>query len=106
MPSYDSLSTPSCELVTIDPMGWAAFLGVPRGMNREERAQVSVRAIISGLHCWLCLPSPAPKSCRCSHHARPPRGRRFLLFFIAFEMVFGGPPQDRRKDLLVASPRI
>ncbi|TIL79400.1 MAG: MarC family protein, partial [Mesorhizobium sp.] len=48
MPSFDSLFNAFVTiLVTIDPPGLAPlFLAVTRGMNREERNQVSVRASI------------------------------------------------------------
>ena len=50
MPSFDSLFNAFVTiLVTIDPPGLAPlFLAVTRGMNREERQQVSVRASIIG----------------------------------------------------------
>ena len=50
MPSYDSLFNAFVTiLVTIDPPGLAPlFLAVTRGMNREERRQVSVRASVIG----------------------------------------------------------
>ena len=50
MPSYDSLFNAFVTiLVTIDPPGLAPlFLAVTRGMNRDERRQVSVRASIIG----------------------------------------------------------
>ena len=50
MPSFDSLFNAFVTiLVTIDPPGLAPlFLAVTRGMNREERQQVSIRASIMG----------------------------------------------------------
>ena len=50
MPNFDSLFNAFVTiLVTIDPPGLAPlFLAVTRGMNREERQQVSVRASVIG----------------------------------------------------------
>ena len=97
MPSYDSLFSAFLTiLVTIDPPGLAPlFLALTRGMTREQRTQVSVRAttiasaimilfaivgavVLSGL--GITLPA-----------FRVAGG--LLLFYIAFEMVF-----ERRQD--------
>ncbi|MFI0845770.1 MarC family protein [Mesorhizobium sp. IMUNJ 23232] len=97
MPSYDSLLNAFLTmLVTIDPPGLAPlFLALTRGMSREQRTQVSVRAtmiasaililfaivgavVLSGL--GITLPA-----------FRVAGG--LLLFYIAFEMVF-----ERRQD--------
>lgn len=97
MPSYDSIFSAFLTiLVTIDPPGLAPlFLALTRGMTREQRTQVSVRAttiasaimilfaivgavVLSGL--GITLPA-----------FRVAGG--LLLFYIAFEMVF-----ERRQD--------
>jgi multiple antibiotic resistance protein len=97
VPSYDSIFSAFLTiLVTIDPPGLAPlFLALTRGMTREQRTQVSVRAttiasaimilfaivgavVLSGL--GITLPA-----------FRVAGG--LLLFYIAFEMVF-----ERRQD--------
>ena len=97
MPSYDSLFNAFVTLlVTIDPPGLAPlFLGVTRGMNREERAQVSVRASIIGF-AVMALFAVAGAKILSMFGITLPAFRvagGFLLFFIAFEMVF-----ERRQD--------
>jgi multiple antibiotic resistance protein len=97
MPSYDLLLNAFITiLVTIDPPGLAPlYLAVTRGMNREQRSQVSIRASIiafgilalfafagSGILSLLGITLPA---------FRVAGG--LLLFFIAFEMVF-----EKRND--------
>jgi multiple antibiotic resistance protein len=97
MPSYDLLLNAFITiLVTIDPPGLAPlYLAVTRGMNREQRSQVSIRASIiafgilalfavagSGILSVLGITLPA---------FRVAGG--LLLFFIAFEMVF-----EKRND--------
>jgi len=97
MPSYDLLLNAFITiLVTIDPPGLAPlYLAVTRGMNREQRGQVSIRASIiafgilalfavagSGILSLLGITLPA---------FRVAGG--LLLFFIAFEMVF-----EKRND--------
>jgi multiple antibiotic resistance protein len=97
MPTYDLLLNAFITiLVTIDPPGLAPlYLAVTRGMNREQRGQVSVRASViafgilalfaiagSGILSLLGITLPA---------FRVAGG--LLLFFIAFEMVF-----EKRND--------
>ena len=97
MPSYDLLLNAFITiLVTIDPPGLAPlYLAVTRGMNREQRGQVSIRASViafgilalfavagSGILAVLGITLPA---------FRVAGG--LLLFFIAFEMVF-----EKRND--------
>src|SRR6187402_460799 len=97
MPNYDSLFNAFVTiLVTIDPPGLAPlFLAVTRGMNREERQQVSVRASIIGF-LVMALFAVAGASILSVFGITLPAFRvagGFLLFFIAFEMVF-----ERRQD--------
>lgn len=97
MPSYDILFNAFVTiLVTIDPPGLAPlYLAVTRGMDREQRAQVSIRASViafgilaafaligAGILSLLGITLPA---------FRVAGG--LLLFFIAFEMVF-----EKRND--------
>lgn len=97
MPSYDILLNAFVTiLVTIDPPGLAPlYLAVTRGMDRSQRAQVSIRASIiafgilatfaligSAILALLGITLPA---------FRVAGG--LLLFFIAFEMVF-----EKRND--------
>jgi len=97
MPSYDLLFNAFVTiLVTIDPPGLAPlYLAVTRGMNRSQRAQVSIRASViaffimalfalvgSAILSVLGITLPA---------FRVAGG--LLLFFIAFEMVF-----EKRND--------
>jgi len=83
-------------LVTIDPLALAPlFLAVTQGMNRGERRQVSVRASVIGFFV-LALFALAGASILSVFGITLPAFRvagGFLLFFIAFEMVF-----DRRND--------
>ncbi|ODT07212.1 MAG: MarC family transcriptional regulator [Mesorhizobium sp. SCN 65-20] len=97
MPHFDSIFNAFVTiLVTIDPPGLAPlFLAVTRGMNREERKQVSVRASIIGF-AVLALFSLAGAAILTVFGITLPAFRvagGFLLFFIAFEMVF-----ERRQD--------
>jgi multiple antibiotic resistance protein len=97
MPSYDSLFNDFFTLlVTIDPPGLSPlFLGVTSGMNREERAQVSVRASIIGFAVMALFAIAGAKILSVFGITLPAFrvAGGFLLFFIAFEMVF-----ERRQD--------
>lgn len=102
MPSYDSLFNAFVTiLVTIDPPGLAPlFLAVTRGMNREERRQVSVRASIIGF-AVMALFAIAGAAILSVFGITLPAFRiagGFLLFFIAFEMVFE-KRQDRKEKI-------
>jgi multiple antibiotic resistance protein len=102
MPSYDSLFNAFVTiLVTIDPPGLAPlFLAVTRGMNRAERNQVSVRATIIGF-AVMALFAIAGASILSVFGITLPAFRvagGFLLFFIAFEMVFE-KRQDRKEKI-------
>jgi multiple antibiotic resistance protein len=97
LPSYESLFNAFVTmLVTIDPPGLAPlFLALTRGMNREERKQVGLRASIIGLGV-LALFALAGAAILGVFGITLPAFRvagGLLLFFIAFEMVF-----DRRND--------
>ncbi|MEJ6784715.1 MarC family protein [Aminobacter sp. Piv2-1] len=97
MPQFDSIFNAFVTLlVTIDPPGLAPlFLAVTRGMNRDERQQVSVRASIMGF-AVLALFAVAGAAILTVFGITLPAFRvagGFLLFFIAFEMVF-----ERRQD--------
>ena len=102
MPGYDSLFNAFVTiLVTIDPPGLAPlFLAVTRGMNRDERRQVSIRASIIGF-AVLALFAVAGAAILSVFGITLPAFRvagGFLLFFIAFEMVFE-KRQDRKEKI-------
>ncbi len=97
MPSFDGLFNAFVTiLVTIDPLALAPlFLAVTRGMNREERNQVSVRASTIAF-LVMAVFAVAGASILSVFGITLPAFRvagGFLLFFIAFEMVF-----ERRQD--------
>jgi len=97
MPSYESLFNAFVTmLVTIDPPGLAPlFLALTRGMNRDERKQVGVRAsiIAFGVLVLFALAGAAILGVFGITLAAFRVAGGFLLFFIAFEMVF-----ERRND--------
>ena len=102
MPTYDAILNAFVTiLVTIDPPGLAPlFLAVTRGMNREERQQVSVRASIIGF-AVMALFAVAGAAILSVFGITLPAFRvagGFLLFFIAFEMVFE-KRQDRKEKI-------
>ncbi|MEP9395786.1 MarC family protein [Mesorhizobium sp. KR2-14] len=88
-------------LVTIDPPGLAPiFLAVTRGMTRHERRQVSIRASVIGFGV-LALFAIAGAAILSVFGITLPAFRvagGFLLFFIAFEMVFE-KRQDRKEKI-------
>lgn len=97
MPLFDSVFNAFVTiLVTIDPPGLAPlFLAITRGMNREQRLQVSVRASVIAF-AVLALFAIAGAAILKVFGITLPAFRvagGFLLFFIAFEMVF-----ERRQD--------
>ncbi len=97
MPSYDSIFNAFVTiLVTIDPPGLAPlFLALTRGMNRDERRQVSIRASIIGF-AVMALFAVAGAAVLGALGITLPAFRLaggLLLFYIAFEMVF-----ERRQD--------
>src|SRR4051812_36951003 len=97
MPSYDSIFNAFVTvLVTIDPPGLAPlFLALTRGMNREERTQVSIRASVIAFGV-MALFAVAGVAILGVFGITLPAFRvagALLLFYIAFEMVF-----ERRQD--------
>lgn len=97
MPSYDLLFNAFVTiLVTIDPPGLAPlYLAVTRGMNREQRAQVSIRASIIGFFILAMFALVGAKVLSVLGITLPAFrvAGGLLLFFIAFEMVF-----EKRND--------
>ncbi len=97
MPNFDSLFNAFVTLlVTIDPPGLAPlFLAVTRNMNRAQRKQVSVRASVIGfaLLALFAVAGSAILSVFGITLAAFRVAGGFLLFFIAFEMVF-----EKRND--------
>lgn len=97
MLNYDSLFNAFVTiLVTIDPPGLAPlFLAVTRGMTRDQRRQVSIRSSIIAF-AVLALFALAGAAILSVFGITLPAFRvagGFLLFFIAFEMVF-----EKRND--------
>ena len=97
MPNYDSIFNAFVTiLVTIDPPGLAPlFLALTRGMNREQRSQVSIRASIIGF-AIMALFALAGAAILGVFGITLPAFRvagGLLLFYIAFEMIF-----ERRQD--------
>jgi len=102
MPFFDSVFNAFVTiLVTIDPPGLAPlFLAVTRGMNREQRLQVSMRASIIAF-IVLAVFAIAGAAILTVFGITLPAFRvagGFLLFFIAFEMVFE-KRQDRKEKI-------
>lgn len=102
MPNFESIFNAFVTiLVTIDPPGLAPiFLAVTRGMSRDQRHQVSIRASTIGF-CVMALFAIAGASILSVFGITLPAFRvagGFLLFFIAFEMVFE-KRQDRKEKI-------
>lgn len=102
MPLFDTVFNAFVTiLVTIDPPGLAPlFLAVTRGMNRDQRLQVSVRASVIAF-VVLAIFAVAGKAILTVFGITLPAFRvagGFLLFFIAFEMVFE-KRQDRKEKI-------
>lgn len=97
MPSYDILLNAFITImVTIDPPGLAPlYLAVTRGMDRGQRAQVSIRAsiIAFGILASFALIGSAILSLLGITLPAFRVAGGLLLFFIAFEMVF-----EKRND--------
>jgi multiple antibiotic resistance protein len=100
MPNYDGIFNAFLTiLVTIDPPGLAPlFLALTRGMNRNERGQVSIRATLIAFGV-MALFAIAGSDILSVFGITLPAFRvagGFLLFFIAFEMIFE-KRQDRKE---------
>lgn len=97
MPSYDLLLNAFVTiLVTIDPPGLAPiYLGVTRGMSKEQRSQVSIRSTVIAFFilALFALVGSAVLSLLGITLAAFRVAGGLLLFFIAFEMVF-----EKRND--------
>jgi multiple antibiotic resistance protein len=109
MPSYDSLFNAIVTmLVTIEPPGLAPlFLVLTRGMNREERGQVAMRASIIGF-VVLAAFAVAGAAILSVFGITLPAFRvagGFLLFYIAFEMIFERRQERKEKSADVAITR-
>ena len=109
MPSLDSLFNAFVTiLVTIDPPGLAPlFLALTRGMNRDERRQVGLRASIIGF-AVLALFAVAGASILAVFGITLPAFRvagGFLLFYIAFEMIFERRQERKEKTSETAITR-
>jgi multiple antibiotic resistance protein len=92
MPNYDSIFNAFLTLlVTIDPPGLAPlFLVTTRGMDRDQRKQVSIRASIIAFGV-LAIFAIAGTTILTVFGITLPAFRiagGLLLFFIAFEMIF------------------
>ena len=102
VPNYDGLFNAFLTiLVTIDPPGLAPlFIAVTRGMNRDERNQVSIRASVIAFGVMAVF-AIAGATILSVFGITLPAFRvagGFLLFFIAFEMIFE-KRQDRKEKI-------
>lgn len=102
MPSYESLFNAFVTiLVTIDPPGLAPlFLALTRGMNREQRQQVGLRASFIGF-LVLALFAVAGAGILSVFGITLPAFRvagGLLLFFISFEMIFERRQERKEKS--------
>ncbi|WP_274629122.1 MarC family protein [Arvimicrobium flavum] len=102
MPNFDSLFNAFVTiLVTIDPPGLAPlFLAVTRGMNRQQRYQVSIRASVIGFGV-LAVFALMGAAILAAFGITLPAFRvagGLLLFFIAFEMVFERRNERKEKS--------
>jgi multiple antibiotic resistance protein len=102
MPTYDILFNAFVTiLVTIDPPGLAPlFLAVTRGMNRQERLQVGVRASVIAF-CVLAVFALMGASILSAFGITLPAFRvagGLLLFYIAIEMVFERRNERKEKS--------
>lgn len=100
MPEFDAILNAFITLfVTIDPIGLAPiFLGVTTGMTRRERYTVGIRASIIAfliLLVFLVAGKIILDTLGITIHAFRVAGG-LLLFYIAFEMVFG--QRNKRKE--------
>lgn len=102
MPSYESLFNAFVTiLVTIDPPGLAPlFLALTRGMNREQRQQVGLRASLIGF-LVLALFAVAGAGILSVFGITLPAFRvagGLLLFYISFEMIFERRQERKEKS--------
>ncbi len=102
VPNFDSLFNAFVTiLVTIDPPGLAPlFLAVTRGMNRQQRYQVSIRASVIGFGV-LAVFALMGAAILAAFGITLPAFRvagGLLLFFIAFEMVFERRNERKEKS--------
>jgi multiple antibiotic resistance protein len=102
MPTYDILFNAFVTiLVTIDPPGLAPlFLAVTRGMNRQERLQVGVRASVIAF-CVLAVFALMGAAILGAFGITLPAFRvagGLLLFYIAIEMVFERRNERKEKS--------
>lgn len=109
MPSYDSLFNAFVTmLVTIDPPGLAPlFLALTRGMTRDQRRQVGLRASIIGF-LVLTLFALAGAVILSVFGITLPAFRvagGLLLFFISFEMIFERRQERKEKSADTAITR-
>jgi multiple antibiotic resistance protein len=109
MPSYESLFNAFVTiLVTIDPPGLAPlFLALTRGMNREQRQQVGLRASLIGF-LVLALFAVAGAGILSVFGITLPAFRvagGLLLFFISFEMIFERRQERKEKSADAAITR-
>jgi len=109
MPTYDSLFNAIVTmLVTIEPPGLAPlFLALTRGMNRQERSQVAIRASIIGF-VVLAIFAVAGAAILSVFGITLPAFRvagGLLLFYIAFEMIFERRQERKEKSADIAITR-
>ncbi|MGI6853045.1 MarC family protein [Mesorhizobium sp. 1B3] len=109
MPSYDSLFNAFVTmLVTIDPPGLAPlFLALTRGMTRDQRRQVGLRASTIGF-LVLTLFALAGAAILSVFGITLPAFRvagGLLLFFISFEMIFERRQERKEKSADAAITR-
>jgi len=86
--------------VTIDPIGLAPiFLGITAGMTRSERYAVAIRAVIIALFLitlFLVAGQIILDTLGITIHAFRIAGG-LLLFYTAFEMIYGGRQERKEK---------
>lgn len=101
MPAFDVILSAFITLfVTIDPIGLAPiFLGITTGMNNKERISVAFRASMVALitlFIFALLGTIILNALGITIHAFRVAGG-FLLFYIAFEMIFE-KRQERQEE--------
>jgi len=101
MPAFDVILSAFITLfVTIDPIGLAPiFLGITTGMNNKERISVAFKAAMVALitlFIFALLGTLILNALGITIHAFRVAGG-FLLFYIAFEMIFE-KRQERQEE--------